>query len=357
VIDDRTYLFAAQGGARDAPQSGSITLATTSASDLATLAPVWTSKTGAPVPSLRPGFLDPAPNGNAGGYRAGASFDRDYAGGGPTWRDPASGALFQVYHGEYHAEYPKGQPFYTALGLAISRDSGRSFRKLGITIRPEIPPDHPIAPATTIPTVPSSSGSVVKIGRYLYLYYSDLSPDGTCDGQTSLLKNTPCITVARIGLDQLGAAAQNGQAAPWRKYYHGSFTTPGIGGRFTPLIVTAGATWARWPVVVHDAVRHRFLMVYVLVEPGPVLRTEVDLRESSDGLHWSPARAVAEATAPEELNYPGIAPIDAKDIGPGKTSETGRRFDVIYVRELNLNRLGQSYTRNLEGVRITTGDR
>ena len=59
------------------------------------------------------------------------NIDRDYA----RWRsDYIYGVdnrkrLVQIYHGEYHYNYPAGLPFYGGSGMAIAEDNGASFLK------------------------------------------------------------------------------------------------------------------------------------------------------------------------------------------------------------------------------------
>jgi len=375
--DDEPLFFAANGGPRDGTSSGAIALVIRDESDLtadvpdrrprgltdyARLQPAFTNAGGDAVPSLRSGFLDPPPDPTVGGaFPAGTSFDRDYAGGGPVYADRVSSSLLMVYHGEYHSDYPAGSPFYTTLGLAISRDGGRSFAKLGPMIRPEIPP-------AVIRTMASSSGSLVVVGEFFYLYYSDMSADGTCDGVEpgNEISGVPCVTVARAKIADVVDAALRGKVAPWRKYYRGGFDEPGIGGRFSPLFVpTALHSWVRWPVVHHDAASNRYVMADVLVGPA-ASPTTLEWRESIDGIHWGGGIGLVIATAPEEINYPGLVLLDerasksddealqgAVTAADGSPLSLMQHFAVFFVREFDLAHLGKPYTRDLEAVVVS----
>ena len=89
-----------------------------------------------------------------------------------------------MYQAECHFAADKPAEFYSSLGLAISNDKGRSFRKPGLVIRPALPPEEAVR-------TPSSSGSLV-------VYYLDISANRTCDGQPSGFGVTPTtITIRR----------------------------------------------------------------------------------------------------------------------------------------------------------------
>jgi hypothetical protein len=320
-IGGRLYFFAANGGARNSPQQGTIVLTGHSHE----LRPAWFGPAGTPVPSLRSGFLEPSP-----GYSTfDREFDRDYAGGGTVYWDPASSKLIQIYHGEFHFDPTNPEAFYTSLGLAISSDFGRSFKKLGLAIRPELPP-------TLNAKMPSSSGSLVKVRDYFFLYYSDLSPDGTCAGTPS--GNLPCVAVARAEVQDVISAALQGTVAPWKKYYHGDFTEPGNGGKFSPLFVTGGRTWARWPVVTSDSNSRTYYMVYSAGLTGLVLR------QSSDGLSWGEPTQIVPSTENEMINYSSI-------IGLENSLEKGEtRLCVLYVKFNQNNGVVDFKSRTLESV-------
>lgn len=61
----------------------------------------------------------------------------DHASGGPCLRDPSSGGLVLLYHGEVHRH---GEPteFWSYVGVAASDDGGRSFRHVGVAVEPSV---------------------------------------------------------------------------------------------------------------------------------------------------------------------------------------------------------------------------
>lgn len=330
TIGNETYYFAANGGPGNSSETGTIGLAShntslTSSSEnygkyLGELAPLWVDSDGTPVSSLRPGLQQPSPDGS--------QFDRDYAGGGTVYWDPGSSKLIQIYHGERHFDGDPKQ-FYSSLGIAISSDAGKTFQKLGLIIQPELPPSQGVK-------VPSSSGSLVKMGDYFYLYYSDISPDGTCAGVSA--GGLPCVTVARASVSDVISSAVHGKVAPWSKYYNGTFSESGVGGKFSPLFTTPGNVWPRWPMVTPDPYKGIYFMVYAAGATGLVLR------ESSDGLNWGAPVQIVTAETGETINYPSIVSVEKTPERPGES------FTVLYM---SFNGPNREYNRALKGITIS----
>jgi hypothetical protein len=297
TIDGKSYYFAASGGGARSGTQGTIVLTGTPHD----LTPLIRDARGMPVPGLSPG----AAGGGAAASGFGRDFDRDYAAGGPVLFDPRSGALLHMYHAEYHFVPDKPAEFYSSLGLAISSDKGRSFRKLGLVIRPALPPEEGVR-------TPSSSGSLVVRPPYVYVYYSDISADRTCDGQPS--GNLPCVAVARAKLTDVLSQAAHGAAQPWLKYHQGDFTEPGDGGVFSPLFVTPAATWPRWPDVIFEPKSKYSFMVYAAGDRG------LELRDSTDGLHWSEPTRIMTFQPDQVVNYPSIVEV---------TNPSGSRLELM----------------------------
>jgi hypothetical protein len=297
TIDAKSYYFAASGGGGLSGTQGTIVLTGTPHA----LTPLIRDARGMPVPGLSPG----AARGGVAASDFGRNFDRDYAAGGPVVFDPGSGALLHMYHAEYHFAADKPAEFYSSLGLSISTDKGRSFHKLGLVIRPALPPEERVR-------TPSSSGSLVVRSPYVYVYYSDISASHTCDGQPS--GNLPCVAVARAKLADVLSQAAHGVTHPWLKYHQGDFTEPGDGGAFSPLFVTPSATWPRWPDVIFEPQSKHFFMIYAAGDRG------LELRDSSDGLHWSEPTRIMSVQPNQVVNYPSI--IEA-------TNASGSRLELM----------------------------
>jgi hypothetical protein len=324
TIGSKMLYFAANGGPYSSRTAGSIGLAPKVATpndpgwDVQNLAPIWLDGTHTAIPSLRPGAQQPSPDGSL--------FDYDYAAGGPMYWDATTSSLIQIYHGEYDF-HNNPADFYTSLGMAVSSDMGRTFRKLGLAIQPALPPSLGVP-------VPSSSGSLVQIGDYLYLYYSDISADGSCDGIDT--GRTPCVALARSPVTEVALAAEAGRAAEWTKFYRGSFSQSGIGGKFSPLFTTPANVWPRWPMVAFDDYTKSYFMAYEAGTFG------LALRESANGMDWGPAEFIVRAAPGEYINYPSIIGIDGQPNSPGQT------FVVAY-----LSSTSDDECRTLMGVRVS----
>ena len=260
-------------------------------------------------------------------------FARDRRWGNITWianvyRDPASGDILSFVHVEKAPKERGG--VYFSLGLAISKDGGKSFRWCGHIIRPELSYEtwskhwHRdnlregfIYPNTGL------ANYILKDG-WFYLYYTDTrdKPDVLVNG----------AAVARARVDKVMASAQDFTTVAWRKYHEGRWNEPGLGGRFTPLdIEPLGFLHG-------DAAYNRHLDRYVLVtrqyfyagddrkvfgsdwqhaETGAVL-----ISFSQDGLDWSGWRTVHRDARAHD--YPSI-------ISMGDDNEvTGKSFWVYY---------------------------
>ena len=102
------------------------------------------------------------------------SFDNGYAGISGAYRDETSGELLAFYHAEDHegmGRLPNGvQGFYCSIGLAVSKDDGLSFTKMGPVITSARAKDPE-------GTRDQGCGEVCvlsdKSGQYLYAYYTD----------------------------------------------------------------------------------------------------------------------------------------------------------------------------------------
>ncbi len=324
VIGGRTLYFAADGGRAASANQGTIVLS----GDLDHLQPIM-REDGQVVASLRP----PAEPG-ASGFDA--VFDRDYAGGGPVLWDQASGLLLHAYHGEYHFVQGDWTQFYSAIGMAVSRDEGRSFTRLGLAIRPALPPEAQLR-------MPSSAGTLVPVGDMLYLYYDDLSADRRCDGVAQ--GGLPCLAVAAAPRAEVLAAASRGTLPVWHKYFRGKFSEAGIGGNFSPLVVTDPGHWIRWPTVMRDPASGWFFLAY---EAGA---KALELRMSRDGLAWGNALTVMPTPPDTVVNYASLLQL-VPEAQPGRGSP---RF-ALTIAFVAIAKSGERIdfrNRNLETISIT----
>ena len=264
---------------------------------------------------------------------AGWVFDRDYAGGGQTVRFASGGASgwLMPFHSEYQWSNPAspdhncgGVPcFYSSLGLAISTEGGQSFRPVGQILQPSQPLAAFIGGGTNMSV---GDGSLVVADAngqhldnpppdpsraYYYLFYGDLWP-----GSPGVCARFACIGVARAPYAAVVAAALSGdphRVAPVFHKYDGAAPDPwtqpatsdtpdesGTAGTYLPIWTDeAGGV----PSVIYDASVNAYLAAYLVKPSGQPL--EVEVRTSSDLLHWSrPIAAYAEPG--RALYYPTL---------------------------------------------------
>ena len=151
-------------------------------------------------------------------------FDGDGAWLMKVWKTN-DGVIRGIYHAENcHAENdvpigvcPPGEIKHKALAYAESRDGGKTF------IKPNYPNNLIIYPDKTEWQGNGDFG-MIQIGDYYYIYF--------------MLTDWSGIGVARAPING------NGKPGTWTKYYQGSFSQPGIGGRadkkiegFSPSII------------------------------------------------------------------------------------------------------------------------
>lgn len=222
----------------------------------------------------------------------------NYLAGGPTYLDPGSGHLLLFYHAEVHRG--SAVNFYSALGLAVSTDANHlAFRDLGLIVTAHTPEDQ-------------AAGAVEMCGApfmirdgYFHLYFRDQLTNGASVN----------LGVARASVSNVVAQALLTNAAPWFKYYDGSFSQPAIGGLSSPL--ESGNPNTRWMDVAYCSYLGKYVMAVAQGWPGP----DLYLLFSDDGIAWSP-RTALETEAGESF-YPSL-------VGTGTNPETLDASFYIY---------------------------
>ena len=239
------------------------------------------------------------PGGDPNGY----TFDVNYAGGGPVLPVTSSSGqagVLHIYHGEFHGgTCGTGICTYASLGMALSKDSGATFQKLGEIVQPYATRNTQINAGTYtqlgggtliladangnhIATVTAADPSSV----YLYVFYYDADPSAAspCDvGQ--------CLAVARAQLSAVLTAAFAGNTAAFpklfTKYYNNGWTQPGTSGdpnaatnsgHYTPLIAATGA----FPSVLYDSTTQQYVIAYAAAN-----HTSITMQHGSSLLSWS----------------------------------------------------------------------
>jgi hypothetical protein len=208
------------------------------------------------------------------------SFDNGYAGISGVARDPGTGQLLAFYHAEDHEGMPPipgGIPgFYCCIALAMSKDDGASFRKLGPVITASRPKD-------VRGRSDQGCGDFCVVAdadhRHLHAYYCDHSRIDHRGVQ---------ICLARCPLNDAGTTGH------WRKYYGGGFDEPGLGGKETPVVsASAMHADALFPQVTFVPALRRYVMVFNItlyrefgLEANP-RQSGIYMASSHDGIHWS----------------------------------------------------------------------
>lgn len=230
----------------------------------------------------------------------------NYAAGGPLYYDHASGVLLLFYHSELH---PQGdyRRFYSSIGMAFSVDNGHTFTDLGEIVSAETVYDDP----DTSQVVEMTGGTfAIKDGRF-YIYFRDYLSLGA--------QNNLAVASAPVG-EVIENAIQL-TAANWQKYYEGSFSEPGLGGKSSQLESSNPNT--RWMSVSYNTYLDAFVMVVAHTAHG---NTNLYITASRDGFHWAP-RLQIESESGESF-YPTIIGIG------GDPLYSEESFYVYYTRSV-----------------------
>lgn len=227
-----------------------------------------------------------------------------YAAGGPIYRDPESGLLLMFYHGERHFG-GNGSIFHAAIGLAVSKDEGKTFQNLGIILENNAPPD------VNAPCCADMGGATytIKDGQFLVFFR---------DRQVDLSTNE--LAVATAPVDEVIEAAKNGMTSLWFKYQKDG-QQPGLSGTSSPLEI--GNPPTDWFSVSYNSFIDRYIMVIATHDRAEVYRYQLYLTASEDGYQWSPRVLLTETD--DELTYPSIIGIEGDPLNIGET------FYIYYV--------------------------
>lgn len=219
----------------------------------------------------------------------------NYLAGGPVYTDPFSGARLMIYHGELKGNSKKN--FHSVLGLAVSTD-GTNFRDLGQIITPNIPAGF----------AEVGGGSFAVVDGYLNVYYRDWLTTGA----------TAEVAVARAPLVDLMNNAFAGRNTQFWKYYDGSWSQPGVGGRAAALeAYNPSNAWVA--ISRNDYLNQLVLVTSQWSDDGGDLYYST----SPDGINWAPRQPLA--VSPGEQMYPSI-------IGTGADpARSGQSFYVYYT--------------------------
>ncbi len=213
------------------------------------------------------------------------------------YKDTKTGNLIGFVH--YEHVYPDN----CRIGLAVSKNGGKTFKLLGYILKSEV--DE------------KSNGDVgnmlgtpyfIKDG-YIYLYYGD------SNGKSQFTRPA----VARAPLAQVLKAAYNNKLFPWSKYYNGRWDQNGLGGKASQLFDDH--------LRVHgDAAFSTYTKEFILSGYSQNLAEDgVFLSHSNDGINWTHSWLVDNNGCGAICPYITIVNADGND-----NSIVGKSFYVYW---------------------------
>ncbi|GEM_PF-3959341 len=170
-----------------------------------------------------------------------------------------------------HVEHAGANASKGKIGLAWSTDNGNTFTYLGDIIIPFGDPDE----------MNIQGAPYFVMDGYFYVYYSDNNAP-----------HVPGASVARSKVTDVIQAAMNGTVSDWYKYYDNDWTEPGLGGQFTPIADAEGITHTS---AAYSTYTNKYYFVTTIMGwYGSQSPTWIKLWESTDGIHWTLTRTIAE---------------------------------------------------------------
>jgi hypothetical protein len=276
-----------------------------------------------PAYSLTNGITEPSPDGQ--------NFDRDYGGGGPIYKIAEGSTLLEIYHGEYHCAPPAGLPAIGGSGMAVSRNEGNSFTKIGEILSPRVGQSEFCQSGKR--TGYWADGAMIEAdidGRhsgtgysYKYILFVD---------HNSIEDPFIGISIARANKAEIFAAIDRGKAPVFKKYHNprdapGSpgqfFTEPGLGGNSTPIVATP-KVFIGTPGVVYNSYIRKFILYYQYNQKHIAFQT-------SDNLFtWSPPQNIVDIDQNVDLRlfYPSVVGSGADPAVPE------REFYLYYLQRM-----------------------
>lgn len=222
-----------------------------------------------------------------------------------VWQDPETGILFGWYHLE-----PDDLDCLTAptIGAAVSRDGGRTWQDKGIVLENGYPIDCNHQNGYFVGGNGDFSVILDQQRQFFYFLFSNYG--GPVDEQG--------IGIARSPF------ASKGQPGTVLKYYQGSWSEPGVGGRVDPLLSTATG-WegpivdAFWGPSIHwNAYLEKYVALLNRTVGTDWMQEGVYLAVSDDLLNWSDPQKLLNSHS----WYPQVMGLDpgGSDAYAGKTA-------------------------------------
>ena len=206
--------------------------------------------------------------------------------------------LIGIYHEEFWPSLGDGFPFKAQIGVAISRDTGRTWDIKGPILKGDIlEPNSAVVQGVGQPAaLVSGSGDNREVTLY-HTYWG---------------RGNANICVAKTPL------AQVDNPDSWKKWNNGQFATPGFSGQSSPVISSPDGA-AALVSVSWDTKLNKFLAI---LERGYEANPGFYISTSTDGINWGEQQMVARFPKPHSYRENG----DIWYSYPTLISETRNQF-------------------------------
>lgn len=210
-------------------------------------------------------------------------FDNGYAGITSVYSAGKAKALCGFYHAEDHVGMPKVSynsdvhGAYWSIGLAVSRDNGNTFTKVGQIIRSSVSKQNVTKEhqgVGDVCVIPEASNT------WLYAYYTDLSRRK--EDQRATIAMARCRTTQAARRDS------------WFKYFNGDFKQRGLGGNESAVVTPPedfpSEVFA--PHVTYLPIWKKYIMVcnvlaFADFDRRVAEKSGIYFCHSEDGINWS----------------------------------------------------------------------
>lgn len=238
------------------------------------------------------------------------SIDNGYIGASGGYRH-SNGMYYVVCHVEDQEGMPPipgGIPGFFARVVLATSPNGTDWTKAGAIITSNKPKEYSYYEGQADRGAAEPGMVVDKNKRWLYAYYTELSrQDGRgvqiCMARADLTKGTP-------------------GPGMWTKFYNGSFSEPGLGGRDTPII--SALKWDQaetlFPQVVYSKKLNKYVMILAVnfwkeyIYKTGLKESGIYISLSDDAIHWGePKKLITDYCVPlvgKSLSWNGTIVFD-----------------------------------------------
>ena len=238
----------------------------------------------------------------------------------PVTSSSGQAGVLHIYHGEFHGGVCANGPCtYASLGMALSKDGGATFQKLGEIVQPYATRSTQVNAGTytqvgggTLVLADANGSHIANVSApdpssvYLYVFFYDADPSAAAPCSVG-----QCLGVARAQLSAVLNAAFTGDTAAFpklfTKFYNNGWTQPATSGdpdaaansgHYTPVIAATGA----FPSVLYDSSTQQYLIAYAAAN-----HTSIAMQHGSTLLAWSgPVTTGAITDGTNALLYPTL---------------------------------------------------